>query len=341
MKIRTIKIGDETFDIGPVTSNADPCALVRYTKSTDEYRVCVNNRFHKDYDWQHARIDMGDDSPVRYYQIYWTDSDFVSPRLRSPKKLFFDMDGVLCDFEAAAVKILDSRGIPRSQSEEYKQMISDCQDIPGFYRDLPPIKGAVESFKTLTKFYDCYICSAPSWTNPTSWTDKYHWVVEHIGGDFAYKRLILTHDKGMFTGRALIDDRVKYNVASFNGEHVMFGNWLFPDWDMVLQYLLPKNYSEGLWVNQHTGSLKFTNLDGAEEHVDVSHEIIVMLSMLVQFTSVGIDTMTTQVFGRDTPVLRNKLAWLVESFNNPMNPDSRAPRLPNIIITDDKITYEQ
>jgi 5'-nucleotidase len=245
IRIETIRIETfinttSEFDVGPITATVDPTRIARYTKSTDRWEILES----KQYDWDHVRsADSGHDQPVRYMQIYWTDDESISRKLRSPKKLLFDMDGVLCDFEAAAVEILKSRGITRDNTPkaEFKQMISDCQDIDGFYRRLPPIEGAVEAFKELSKHYDCYVCSAPSWTNPSSWTDKHQWVMEHVGEDFAHKRLILTHNKGMFSGRALIDDRVKYNVTEFSGEHVMFGDGLFGDgWRTVLDYLMPR-----------------------------------------------------------------------------------------------------
>ena len=78
--------------------------------------------------------------------------------------------------------------------------------------------------------------SAPSWRNPSSYSDKRLWVEEHLG-EFANKRLILTHNKGLFQGRALIDDRLTYGVESFQGEHIHFGSENFPDWSSVLKYL--------------------------------------------------------------------------------------------------------
>jgi 5'(3')-deoxyribonucleotidase len=63
--------------------------------------------------------------------------------------------------------------------------------------------------------------------------------VENHLGELAFKRLILSHNKGLFTGRALIDDRLRNGVDHFKGEHIHFGTEKFPDWDSVLDYLLP------------------------------------------------------------------------------------------------------
>jgi 5'(3')-deoxyribonucleotidase len=63
------------------------------------------------------------------------------------------------------------------------------------------------------------------------------WVEKYLG-NVAYKRLILSNDKSLFTGRALIDDRTKYGVTEFKGEHIHFDTDKFPDWNSVLEYLM-------------------------------------------------------------------------------------------------------
>jgi 5'(3')-deoxyribonucleotidase len=108
--------------------------------------------------------------------------------------------------------------------------------MPGFYADLPPIEGAVEAFEILSKHFEVYILTAPSWENPSCYTDKRLWVEKYLGKS-AYKRLIISNDKSLFTGRALIDDRLKYGVTKFKGEHIHFATDRFPNWNSVLDYL--------------------------------------------------------------------------------------------------------
>jgi len=72
--------------------------------------------------------------------------------------------------------------------------------------------------------------------NPSSYTDKRLWVEKYLG-EKAYKRLIISNDKSLFSGKALIDDRTKYGVTKFKGEHIHFGSDKFPDWNSVLKYL--------------------------------------------------------------------------------------------------------
>ena len=146
------------------------------------------------------------------------------------------MDGVLCDFEGAAIIALGG-SLPPDNTPERKKAIDDCQMIPRFYLNLEPMPGAIEGYLRLCEKYDVEILSAPSWDNPNSWGDKKTWCDKYLGPN-VYKKITLTHDKGQFTGRALIDDRTKYGVENFNGEHIHFGTEKFRDWDAVLKYLL-------------------------------------------------------------------------------------------------------
>lgn len=152
--------------------------------------------------------------------------------LENPKDLLFvDMDGVLVDAESGMKKWSQKLGLTTKELFAKK-----LYHMPGFYSDLPVIPGAVEAFKILSEKYEVYILSAPSWENPSCYTDKRLWVEKYLG-DTAYKRLILSNDKSLFTGRALIDDRLKYGVTKFKGEHIHFGSERFPDWQSVLDYL--------------------------------------------------------------------------------------------------------
>ena len=161
-----------------------------------------------------------------------SEKDPVYGFLESPRELIFiDMDGVLADAEARMKEWSDKLGLTTKELFDKK-----LYHMPGFYLDLPLINGAKESFEKLSKKYEVYILTAPSWENPSCYTDKRLWVEKYLG-EPAYKRLIISNDKSLFSGRALIDDRTKYGVTKFKGEHIHFGTEKFPDWNSVLEYL--------------------------------------------------------------------------------------------------------
>ncbi len=149
--------------------------------------------------------------------------------------LFIDMDGVMADFHEKAERLISERELNNNNSG-----VDKVSRLPGFYSDLLPIEGAIDAFKLLSEHYEVYLLSTAAWTNPSSWTDKRLWVEKHLG-KYGYKRLILSHNKGLFKGRALIDDRLKNGVTEFQGEHIHFGQDRFPDWKSVLEYLIPNN----------------------------------------------------------------------------------------------------
>lgn len=161
-----------------------------------------------------------------------SEKDPVWGYLENPKELIFvDMDGVLVDAESGMKKWSDKLGISTKELFDKK-----LYHMPGFYADLPPMPMAKFAFESLCKKFEVYILTAPSWENPSCYTDKRLWVEKYLG-DSAYKRLIISNDKSLFCGRAIIDDRTKYGVTKFNGEHIHFGTPKYPDWNSVLKYL--------------------------------------------------------------------------------------------------------
>ena len=146
------------------------------------------------------------------------------------KILYIDMDNVLVDFPSAFKKL------PQETLDQYEE---NRDDIDGIFSLMEPMPGAVEAFEKLSEKYETYILSTAPWDNPSAWTDKLLWVKKHLG-ESAYKRLILTHHKNLNSGDYLVDDRTKNGADKFNGEHIHFGEDNFPDWDVVLEYLMKK-----------------------------------------------------------------------------------------------------
>lgn len=155
--------------------------------------------------------------------------------IETKQLLFVDMDGVLVNFYKGVKEYFPEFDV--YPEEKKREITAELSAQSGFFIALDPIPGALEGFKELSKKYDEYILSTPDWHGVNSWTEKRIWVEEHLG-DIAFKKLILTHNKGLFTGRALIDDRLRNGVDNFKGEHIHFGTNKFPDWKAVLEYLL-------------------------------------------------------------------------------------------------------
>lgn len=141
------------------------------------------------------------------------------------------MDGVLVDFQS---------GLAQQDEKTLREYEGREDEIPGIFGVMKPIDGAIEAVHRLSKHYDCYILSTAPWRNPSAWSDKVVWVSKYLDEVF-HKRIIITHCKHLCKGDYLIDDRSKHGVTEFEGEWIHFGSEKFPDWDAVLEYLLPKN----------------------------------------------------------------------------------------------------
>lgn len=147
------------------------------------------------------------------------------------KRLYFDMDGVLVDFQS---------GLAQQDEKTLREYEGREDEIPGIFGVMKPIDGAIEAVHRLSKHYDCYILSTAPWRNPSAWSDKVAWVTKYLD-DIFHKRIVITHCKHLCKGDYLIDDRSKHGVTEFEGEWIHFGSEKFPNWDAVLEYLLPKN----------------------------------------------------------------------------------------------------
>ena len=146
----------------------------------------------------------------------------------SKKRLYFDMDGVIVDFDSAL----------KLQSEETLKEYEGREDeIPGLFGRMQPMPGAIEAVRRLNEIYDCYILSTAPWGNPSAWSDKVIWITRYLD-DVFHKKMVITHCKHLCKGDVLIDDRDKHGVRDFEGEWIHFGSERFPDWDSVLDYLI-------------------------------------------------------------------------------------------------------
>ena len=146
---------------------------------------------------------------------------------REGRMIFVDMDGVLCDY--------------MGRYKEYRSLYPDIehpQSIPGFFRSLSPMKGAIDAFGFMKQRDDVIILTRPSYYNLHCYTEKAEWVREYLGFD-AQSRMIIAPDKSLLyrNGTILIDDTDTHGQKVFGKGHLMFGSEKLPNWDSVLSFL--------------------------------------------------------------------------------------------------------
>ena len=151
------------------------------------------------------------------------------------QKLFFDMDGVLVDFQSGIDKLSDE------VKNEYEGRLDE---VPGIFSLMDPMPGAIEAVKAFAASdrFDLYILSTAPWDNPSSWSDKLNWVKKHLDSDrpegVFYKRIVLSHHKNLCAQNNawLIDDRKAHGSEQFGDRFIHFGSERFPDWNAVLSH---------------------------------------------------------------------------------------------------------
>lgn len=149
------------------------------------------------------------------------------------RKLYFDMDGVLVDFQSGIDKLSDE------VKEKYKD---NLDNVPGIFGLMEPKEGAIEAVHKLKEHYDVYILTTAPWRNPSAWADKVTWVTKHLN-DVFHKRIVMTHCKGLLSRDDkdfLIDDRDANGASEFGENLIQFGTERYPDWESVLDKLLPR-----------------------------------------------------------------------------------------------------
>lgn len=142
------------------------------------------------------------------------------------KRVYVDMDGVLCNFYKAAKQALTD-----NPSQKYPQ------SQWGFFLKLEEIEGAIEGFRKLQEKYDVWILTRPSFRNVNCYTEKAQWVWDHLGLD-VLEKTIMSPDKSLLKGDYLIDDQGNAGQENFEGEWIHFKTEKFPDWKSVVDYLM-------------------------------------------------------------------------------------------------------
>jgi 5'-nucleotidase len=152
--------------------------------------------------------------------------------------ILIDLDDVLADFEKGFMdnwrkKYPDKFYIPLEERtvfkvdnqypSELKPFVREIYCAPGFYRNLPLIKGGKEAIQEIKqKGHDVFLCTSPLSSYENCILEKYEWVDAHLGRDWI-KRLIITKDKTLIRGDILIDDNPEpKGILTPMWEHIIY-----------------------------------------------------------------------------------------------------------------------
>lgn len=134
-------------------------------------------------------------------------------------RIYIDMDRTLVDYDKGFAKWRGEMEFPQSKQ--------------GFWYNLEPLPGAIESFKFLESKYDVWILTRPSFHNLNCYNEKAQWVRDNLGFD-AQVKTILCGNKSLVKGEFLIDDHNKDGQPEFEGVWIQIGNKEYPDWPSVI-----------------------------------------------------------------------------------------------------------
>lgn len=150
----------------------------------------------------------------------------MDSRRSMKKRLYIDMDGVLCDYKKSYDKQLqDNPHQPYPQSQF------------GFFLNLEPISCAIESLNLLKEHFDVWILTRPSVHNLSCYTEKAQWIRKYLGFEMQSKT-IMCIDKSLLKGQFLVDDQVEHGQSDFEGIHIHFSSDNFKNWKDVVNYLM-------------------------------------------------------------------------------------------------------
>lgn len=153
-------------------------------------------------------------------------------------RILVDMDGVIANFDKGVLDAYRNRHpdkffIPLKQrtsfyvKEQYplelQPLVEEIYLSKGFYLGLSPIEGSLEALSELMEREDeVYICTSPLLINPFCISEKYSWIIYHLGKEWI-ERVIISKDKTIIHGDLLIDDKPEVvGVQQPTWEQILF-----------------------------------------------------------------------------------------------------------------------
>ena len=149
------------------------------------------------------------------------------------KKIYFDMDGVLADFERG-VKEMCGMEVPPQEPKydsENDMMWEKIRQVEHFYDRLKPMPGALEMFNTLNSRYDCEILTAvpkPKRGIVTADDDKKRWVKRILSDEIKVNIVVKEEKKNFAEGpESILIDDYEGNISDwkkFGGTGICFSD---------------------------------------------------------------------------------------------------------------------
>jgi 5'-nucleotidase len=175
-------------------------------------------------------------------------------------RIALDMDDVLADTHGKLADIilkefdtsltrqdLDNAPLRSVLHPKQYQKVTEILNRPGFFRDVPVMKDAVEVVGELAGYYEIFVASA-AMEFRNSLIDKFDWLDEYFPF-LHWKNRVLCGDKSILKADYLIDDHV-FNLEGFSGKGILFnapvnlhetGYVRVMNWQEIREMFLGKN----------------------------------------------------------------------------------------------------
>lgn len=148
---------------------------------------------------------------------------------RTRPRVLIDVDGVLADFLAPSLPILERlTGRPWTTSDfktwdlfdtvprVHEKPFFDAVNQLGWCRNIPVFAGAQEGVRRLRELAEVYIVTSPMNHVPTWTHEREGWLRDHF--DISHKKVVHTSAKYLCVGDVLVDDKPA-NIQAWEEEH--------------------------------------------------------------------------------------------------------------------------